>query len=65
MALIDKLDKIYGETKKRNPGKAKRIAERVSGELFGLYPTMDSYESDKTIKVEFEDGEMITDLREE
>lgn len=49
--------KRFKEVEKKEPKRAKKIKERVSGEIYGLYPTPFGYSSDIVVDVVFVEGE--------
>lgn len=49
--------KRFKEIEKKEPKRAKKIKERVSGEIYGLYPTPFGYSSDIVVDVVFVEGE--------
>lgn len=48
--------KRFAKIKKEEPKRAKRIEDRVSGEIYGLYPTPYGYASDIVVDVVFKEG---------
>lgn len=63
MSLIDAANKSFGEIKKKDPERAKKISSKPSGEPFGLYSDTDVYKTNKIINIEFDENDnLITDL---
>ncbi len=48
--------KRFKETEKKEPKKAKKIKARISGEIYGLFPTPFGYTSDVVVDVYFKEG---------
>lgn len=48
--------KRFAKIKKAEPKRAERIEARVSGEIYGLYPTPYGYASDIVVDVVFVEG---------
>lgn len=48
--------KRFRDVEKKEPRKAKKIRERISGEIYGLYPTPFGYTSDIVVDVVFVEG---------
>ncbi len=48
--------KRFAKIKKEEPKRAERIETRVSGEMYGLYPTPYGYASDIRVDVVFKEG---------
>lgn len=48
--------KRFDKIKEEKPKKAELISSRVSGEIYGLYPTVDAYLSDARIDAVFKEG---------
>lgn len=60
MANPAKLSRIkFEEIKVNNPKKASNIENRVSGEIYGLYPTNNGYGSNQTIDITYKEGEYV------
>lgn len=49
--------KRFKEVEKKEPRRAKKIKARISGEIYGLYPTPIGYTSDIVVDVYFKEGE--------
>lgn len=49
--------KRFKEVEKKTPRRAAKIKARISGEIYGLYPTPDGYTSDIVVDVVFKEGE--------
>lgn len=48
--------KRFKETEKKEPRRAKKIRARISGEIYGLFPTPFGYASDIVVEVVFVEG---------
>lgn len=48
--------KRFKDVEKKEPRRAKKIRERISGEIYGLYPTPIGYSSDIVVDVIFKEG---------
>ncbi len=48
--------KRFRETEKKQPRRAKKIRSRISGEIYGLFPTPFGYTSDIVVEVVFVEG---------
>jgi hypothetical protein len=48
--------KRFKDVEKKEPRRAKKIKERISGEIYGLYPTSSGYASDIVVDVVFKEG---------
>lgn len=48
--------KRFAKIKKEEPERAERIEARISGEIYGLYPTIYGYASDIRVDVVFVEG---------
>lgn len=48
--------KRFRETEKKEPKRARKIKERISGEIYGLFPTPFGYTSDIVVDVYFKEG---------
>lgn len=48
--------KRFKETEKKEPKRAKKIKARISGEIYGLFPTPFGYTSDIVVDVYFKEG---------
>lgn len=48
--------KRFKDVEKKEPRRAKKIRERTSGEIYGLYPTPLGYSSDIRVDVVFKEG---------
>lgn len=49
--------KRFKDVEKKEPRRAAKIKERISGEIYGLYPTPFGYASDIVVDVVFVEGE--------
>ncbi len=54
--------KRFKETEKKEPKRAKKIKARISGEIFGLFPTPFGYTSDVVVDVYFKEGKYQSGL---
>jgi hypothetical protein len=48
--------KRFKDVEKKEPRRAEKIKERISGEIYGLYPTPFGYTSDVVVDVVFKEG---------
>ncbi len=48
--------KRFKDTEKKEPKRAKKIKARLSGEIYGLFPTPFGYTSDIVVDVYFKEG---------
>lgn len=48
--------KRFRETEKKQPRRAKKIRARISGEIYGLFPTPFGYTSDIVVEAVFVEG---------
>lgn len=50
--------KKFKEIKDKDPGRASRIENRLSGEIYDLYPTSFGYKSGRIITAIFKEGKL-------
>lgn len=48
--------KRFGDTEKKEPKRAGKIKARISGEIYGLFPTPFGYTSDIVVDAYFKEG---------